>query len=203
MGNIDFSCNINPLGPPKGLLEKIDLVKLVSSYPDHTNQKAIESLSLYYALPKENLAVGGGSTEFFFAIPDALNVDIGIVVVPSFWEYEISLKHSNRKLLYFKTYANDEFQINLLELRRLLLTAIGRKTNPTLYLCNPNNPTSTLIKPEEILKLCEDFPQTKVIVDETYLLFRQDYDTLSLMRKASEHNNLIVVTSFSKFFTVP
>jgi len=200
---IDFSCNVNPLGPPKGLLERIDLEKVVSSYPDHTNKMAIESLSSRYSLPQENLAVGGGSTEFFFTIPNAFNIGTGIVIAPTFWEYETSLKYANKKVRHFRTYAENRFQIDFEKLRELLSTANKKGFTHTLYLCQPNNPTSTLTDPEEIIKLCQEFPSDRFIVDETYLLFRQDYDTLSLMKEASESNNLIVITSFSKFFNVP
>lgn len=203
MENIDFSSNINPLDLPPGLLDKIDLEKLVSFYPDHTNREAIKSLSEYYALPQENLAVGNGSTDFFFTIPDALKIGTGIVVAPAFWEYGTSLKHADKKVWYFKTRAQDGFQIDLAKLRGLLSTAIQEKTNLALYLSNPNNPTSKLTNPKEILKLCEEFPAIKFIVDETYLLFRQDCNNLSLIRDAPKHKNLVVITSFSKFFTVP
>ena len=203
MESIDFSCNINPLGPPKGLLGRIDLEKLVSSYPDHTNRKAIRSLSEHYALSEENLAVGGGSTEFFFTIPCALNIAAGVLATPTFWEYEASLKRVKKKVMYFKTHAREGFEVDLTKLRKLLSATNGEKNSHALYICNPNNPTSTLIHPGEVLKLCEEFPATKFIVDETYLLFRQDYDDLSLMKESSERNNLIVITSFSKFFAVP
>ena len=200
---IDFSCNINPLGPPKGLLEKIDLEKVVSSYPDNTNQDAIRSISTHYALPQENLAVGGGTTDFFFTIPNAFDIGTGIVVVPTFWEYETSLKNAKKNVVYFNTHAEDGFHIDFAKLGGLLSTATRKRTDCALYLCQPNNPTSTLIDPKEILKLCEEFPTARFIVDETYLLFRQDYDDLSLVKEASERNNLIVITSFSKFFAVP
>jgi len=201
MNTIDFSCNVNPLGPPKGLLNKVDLEKLVSSYPDFTNQEAIKSLCEHYALQADSLAVGVGSTEFFFTIPEAFDISTGVVVVPAFWEYETSLRRAGKKVLHFETQANDAFQIDFDGLRKLLSTI--KNTAHALYIGNPNNPTSALTNPKDILKLCEEFPETKVIVDETYLLFRPDYDKLSLMGRVSEHTNLIVVTSFSKFFTIP
>ena len=136
MESKDFSCNINPLGLPKGLLERIDLGKLVSSYPDHTNRKAIRSISEHYALSEENLAIGGGSTEFFFTIPSALNITTGVLVTPTFWGYEASLKHAKRNVMYFKTHARNGFEIDLTKLRELLSATNGGNNNQALYLCN-------------------------------------------------------------------
>jgi len=200
---IDFSCNVNPLGPPPEILANVDLEKAVSSYPDHTNQSSIDSISAHFSLPQECVAVGGGSTEFFFTFPKAFDIGTGILVTPSFWEYEVSLKHAHQRIIYFPTYSDDGFHIDFAKLGELLSSGARRGLHHTVYLCQPNNPTSTLSDPQEVLSICEQFPTTRVIVDETYLLFRQDYEQLSLIREASQRANLIVVTSFSKFFTVP
>ena len=66
--SIDFSCNVNPLGIPREALEFLNsnLEFFLSSYPDYQNKEALKSISKFYNLPEDNLAIGNGSTEFFF-----------------------------------------------------------------------------------------------------------------------------------------
>lgn len=66
-----------------------------------------------------------------------------------------------------------------------------------------NNPTSALYDKKRLLKLIEDNPNVQFIVDETYLLFRSDFAEQSLSGQANEHENLHVVLSLSKFFSIP
>lgn len=203
MRNMDFSCNVNPLGPPKSIFKNIDLGRLVSLYPDYFNKTMIDALSSFYSLPTENLAVGNGSTELFFTIPRALDISAGLIVAPSFWEYEQSLRLNGKKVFYFKAHEHNGFDMEQERLRRNISSVSRQNSNLAVYICNPNNPTSTLMQPENILALCDEFSSTKFIIDETYLMFRNDYDDLSLMGKIMGHKNLVVVTSLSKFYTIP
>lgn len=202
---INFGSNTNPLGPPSKVLEILytDLEGILSSYPGHGNKEAIKEFSNFYDVPEETLAIGNGSTEFFFVLPKALDITEGIVIIPTFWEYDFSLKRLNRNVKYFKTSPKEGFQINFSNLEDVISAMSEEGGNIGVYICNPNNPTSTLVKPDHVLNLCEKFREVKFIIDETYLLFRTDYDNLSLMRRAHQYPNIVVVTSFSKFFTLP
>ena len=53
-----------------------------------------------------------------------------------------------------------------------------------VYLCNPNNPTSTLIDKNELSQLISKHKNTTFVVDETYLLFRKDYSKITLTMEA-------------------
>ena len=194
---IDFSGNLNPLEMPDGILRKVKLKSLIKTYPDYKNIKATDAISRYYGIPVENIAVGVGSTEFFFAIPRALNFERGIVTSPTFWEYEFSLNTTGKRVQFLERKEEEGFSINKNALRNII------STRDAVYLCNPNNPTSTLTRQEDIEEICSEFPKTTFVVDETYLLFRRDYERLSLMREATKRKNLVVVTSLSKFFSIP
>ena len=41
----------------------------------------------------------------------------------------------------------------------------------TVFICNPNNPTGSLIPKEELEWLCRSHPGTNFIIDESYLPF--------------------------------
>lgn len=199
---IDFSSNLNPLGPPKRALEKVNLGNIISRYPENQSLEAVNSVSRFCSIPLDNLAIGAGSTEFFFTIPGTLGLDQGVVVVPTFWEYETSLRLNGMKVERVYTRGSEGFRLDFEEIRRIL-KAVPRKTKTALYLCNPNNPTSVLSDSKKILELCDEFPDVSTIVDETYLMFRRDYTSRSLMSEATKRKNLSVLLSLSKFFAVP
>lgn len=69
------------------------------------------------------------------------------------------------------------------------------KENPKLvFLCHPNNPTSTALNPEIIYQLCESIDGF-VIVDEAYIEFS---DLTSIIYDLPRFNNLIVLRTLSK-----
>ena len=58
---IDFSANINPLGPPAGLLAYLaEQLETVTSYPDPACRKLISMLNEYYQ-PRQSIVVGNGA----------------------------------------------------------------------------------------------------------------------------------------------
>jgi histidinol-phosphate aminotransferase len=77
------------------------------------------------------------------------------------------------------------------------LEAIVRKleSRPRLFfVCNPNNPTGTLLAPETIVALARSAPQTLVVVDELYVAFTER----SVVPPALELPNVVALHSLSK-----
>ncbi|NTV55222.1 MAG: aminotransferase class I/II-fold pyridoxal phosphate-dependent enzyme [Candidatus Moranbacteria bacterium] len=66
-----------------------------------------------------------------------------------------------------------------------------------------NNPTSVLYEKERLLSIVKEFPDVIFVVDETYLLFRSDFSSLTLSDSATTYENLFVIMSLSKFFSLP
>ena len=76
-----------------------------------------------------------------------------------------------------------------------IIEAIDEKTK-FVFICNPNNPTSTKTPRDDILKVVENARNQIVVVDECY--YEYCGDTLSDV--INEYENLIVARSFSKGF---
>ena len=71
------------------------------------------------------------------------------------------------------------------------------KYNPKLiFICNPNNPTGTVLSAEEIIRLSTINKNSLVVVDELYEKFNGD----SLLDKIdfSKNNNIVIIQSHSK-----
>jgi histidinol-phosphate aminotransferase len=77
------------------------------------------------------------------------------------------------------------------------VAAVGRRLAAApriFFVCNPNNPTGTLLAPATIVELAQAAPDTLVVVDELYVAFTGQ----SVIPAALELSNVIVLHSLSK-----
>jgi histidinol-phosphate aminotransferase len=63
-----------------------------------------------------------------------------------------------------------------------------------LFVCNPNNPTGTMLDPEAIVALARSAPETLVVVDELYVAFTGQ----SVIPRALDLDNVVALQSLSK-----
>ncbi len=194
----DFSSNINPLGPSKKALDELkNNLNLLSSYPDVDYVDLKKSISTYADCKSENIVLGLGSTEI---LKDAINFfapKISMILSPCYSEYERELKKISSKIIEYNLEEKNNFKINLDEIIKI----INEKKVEFLIFANPNNPTGTILKSQEIEKILNE-TKTKILVDETYIEFtnRDVYSSTSLTKF---YKNLIVVRGTSKFFALP
>lgn len=79
-----------------------------------------------------------------------------------------------------------------------LLAATGPNTS-MLYLCNPNNPTGTVVAGDALRAACrEAAARTLVVVDEAYLDLADPARTESMLPLVREGANVVVLRTFSK-----
>ena len=194
----DHSSNINAVAPVK---KAVDAIKKnadsVLRYPDHRNRKLTSLVSNYFNVPIQNISVGVGSTQLLFDIPKLLPYKRAVIVVPTFWEYKV-LNERNKKPVK-KIFLTEEegFKLDYALLEKNI------KPGDAVFICNVNNPTSTIYQKKRLLKLMRDNPKTQFIVDETYLLFRGDYEKQTFSKEAKKTKNIHVIASLSKFFALP
>lgn len=73
-----------------------------------------------------------------------------------------------------------------------------KENNPKLTIvCNPNNPTGTVIKRDKVLEIVKSTDEI-VIVDEAYMEFSEE----SVVDEIENYKNLIVVKTLSKAFSM-
>ena len=70
-----------------------------------------------------------------------------------------------------------------------------------VYICNPNNPTGTIVTREELAKFFTRVPQsTIVVVDEAYYDFVEDQRCASASEWMKKLPNVVIVRTFSKVY---
>lgn len=78
--------------------------------------------------------------------------------------------------------------------------AITPKTK-LIFVCNPNNPTGTIVGKKELLEFIESIPShILVVVDEAYMEYVTTDDYLETLPLLSQFDNLIVLRTFSKIY---
>jgi threonine-phosphate decarboxylase len=197
---IDFSANINPLGPPKCLPGTIRKnIKMLIHYPEPQTKTLKESLAQHHCLSNQNIIVGNGSIELVYLIFRAFKAKLVLIPAPTFSEYEFAAKAEGTSCLFFKTQEKDNFKVDIAGFIKLIPKA------DLIFLCNPNNPTGTLILPQEILVILDTCKKHKkiLVVDEAFADFLGSSDKSSLAALVSKNKHLMILRSLTKFFALP
>ena len=193
---IDMSSNINPLGPPPGLLDFLnDNLSKITRLPEIDNQDTIKSVAEFLALEPERLLVGNGTTEFIYLIPRALEIKKSLIVGPTYSDYQDALNRNQVPASIFLAGESEGFQPDLNRISKCL------NQFDTVYLCNPNNPTGVLLSHERLYHLCQSHPEVRFIVDESYLPFVLNAEKETMLK--SGLSNVLVLLSISKIFGIP
>ncbi|MGA2542164.1 MAG: histidinol-phosphate transaminase [Verrucomicrobiota bacterium] len=193
---IKMASNENPLGPsPAALAALKAAARQLHLYPDGNAFYFKQKLAAKLGVDTANLILGNGSNEILEFIAHAL-MGPGVEVVMSqycFLVYPLvtRLLGANPIIVPARDYGHD-------------LPALGRAITPrtrVIFLANPNNPTGTLARPEDLLQLLDQTPpQVVVVLDEAYLEYLpQPQDLVPLIRRG-EKPNLILLRTFSKIY---
>lgn len=193
---VDFSSNINPLGPPKGLEEVlIEAFKSLEAYPDIKYRKLKTSLSLYLKCQQDNILVGNGAVELInnFVIP----VKRVVVMTPSFSEYE------QRAIAHGKEVVSISYNKDFIPDIHSLSGTI--KQGDLLIVGNPNNPTGLRIDKEKLIEIYKLIIERDayLLLDEAFYEFcPQDYDSIELF-KPKDYKGVGIIRAATKFFGLP
>lgn len=197
---IDFSANINPLGLSSDIKNIIlSGIKNISHYPDPESSVVKESLSSYLKVPQDNLLIGNGSAELIFLLNFALRPKRALIPIPTFNEYERAVSLAGGKCIFLDAYCMDNCQSKITAALKKL------RSGDLIFICNPNNPTGSLFKKEEINFLAHECEKRMVIllIDEVFMDFVADKNNISMFMTAAKKNHILVLGSLTKFFAIP
>jgi threonine-phosphate decarboxylase len=193
---IDMSSNLNPLGPPQGLVQHlIDTMDTIISLPEVNSKKITSMLADRYGMAHESVLAGNGTTQFIYNIPRALKTQKALVVGPSYADYSDACTMHKAECRMFVTKEKDGFRPDMDELKKAVAKV------DTVFICNPNNPTGMMWDNDELQTLCRSFPETFFVIDESYLPFARDSYAESAI--SFRLPNVLVLNSMSKVFRIP
>ncbi len=196
-----FSANVNPLGISpllkKTLSEHLDSI---STYPDREYRSLRKSIAEYAGTDMENVIVGNGTSELISLLIQIRHPGKAMIIGPTYSEYERSVEIEGGSSYYYPLKEEEDFVLDVTDLIKSLNESID-----LLIICNPNNPTSTVIPAGDMRKILDACKRYNifVMVDETYMEFEKDIKHLSSVSLTRYYNNIIILRGTSKFFAAP
>lgn len=191
---LDFSSNTSPAGMPHSVKSAIKKrVDEMEHYPDADSLSLISSLKKYTGLSDSNIIVGNGAIEILYNFCTAfLSKKHVLIPTPTFSEYESASKLVDCKFIFFKT-------MNLSENIDSFISKIP--FNGCVFVCNPNNPTGTILSKKQLTKIISAAKNKSsfVFVDECFieLVPESNESVINLIKK---YDNLFILRSLTKSF---
>jgi adenosylcobyric acid synthase len=191
---IDFSANINPLGPPDGIgscLAK-NLWK-ISHYPAPGSPGLIKSAAKHFRIEPGMILAANGATELLDAAARAFARKTALIPAPAYAGYAESAARNNLNIKYIlPRIGEEEIFPGLDETARHINEQI------IVFLGRPGNPTGHLPDPEKLKTVISENPGAFFVIDESFLDF-----TPQKSLAGSGLPNLLVVYSMTKFYALP
>ena len=187
---IDFSSNINPHGPVSAVFDALRGVDF-AAYPDPDCLALRRGLADQHGRPMDQIVAGNGTAELIWLLAFAFlsSGDRVAIVGPTFGEYARASALTGAVVDEVRAESADNFVVDAVAVDTLL------QREPKLcFVCNPNNPTGSVLPLETIDEWARRYPRTLFVIDEAYI------DFVLGMRSAisMDAENVLVLRSMTK-----
>lgn len=199
-GVIDFSVNMNPLGPPDGVKEAVRRsAELISRYPDDRSEELTALLAEREGLQKSDIICGNGAAELIFLWAEAVKPRRAVLAAPYFAEYERALKAAGCDRIIIHMRREEEGF-------RMTDSIFDDLTEDTdaLILCNPDNPTGLLIGQHlmaDIIRRCRQYG-IHLLVDECFLALCDHGIDHSVKKYLVSEPEIFLLNAFTKTYAM-
>lgn len=194
---IRLSSNENPYGPSKKVQERIQKSFVHGCrYPYAYSDDLAEQLAKKHEVAPESIIITGGSTEGLriTGLTFASNGGEIISGQPTFLAMMTYAEQWGATINWVPVGEDKGYDLDEIEKR------ISAKTK-LIFLCNPNNPTGTLVPAKELVDFCEVASKKAIIFsDEAYYDFIETPDYPSMIDAVKRGDNVIVSKTFSKVY---
>lgn len=199
---MDFSVDINPLGPPASVRATIiKHVDDIQRYPDPQASALRAAIARHHRIPAACVLPGNGTAELIAWLPHLRPLRKALVFAPTFIEYEWAAAHVNAEVDYMMAEESLQFQWEMSGIdwpERL-------RGVDLVVLCNPNNPTGAVVPRDQVLELAVacDHAGSLLVVDEAFVDFIEDPARVSVAPFIERFEHLMVLRSLTKLFAIP
>jgi len=189
--------NENPFGPSdKAKKAIVDAMAHSYQYPFMFQEDIYGKIADYEGIQKENILMAAGSSPLLMASAMYFSKPGGNIVTgdPSYEDLPHKASRFNEK--WVKVPLTPDYKLDLDAMEK----AIDGNTG-LVYICNPNNPTGTVLDAEKLKSFCERVSKrVTVFVDEAYIDYLADPMGMSMIGAVKAGQNIIVARTFSKLY---
>jgi threonine-phosphate decarboxylase len=188
---VDFSANINPLGPAPLVISALrNSLETVQVYPDESASRLVSRLSNELHVSAEHILAGNGATDLLYFFIRSIRPETASLIVPTFTEYRRALAGCRTAIDIVTLKPDDLYRLPNLE-----------TSNDLVILTNPNNPTGTYTPPDLLCEWIQHIPaSTQILLDEAFVEFTAGP---SMVHETMRFPNLWVLRSMTKFYAIP
>ena len=194
---VRLSSNENPYGPSQRVRVRIkQSFEHACRYPYAYSDELAEQLAKKHGVSPESIIVTGGSTEGLKVTGITFAANGGEIISgqPTFLAMMDYAKQWGATVKWVPVGEDKGYDLEAIEKQ------ISSNTK-LVFLCNPNNPTGTLVPAQKLVDFCAvASKKTIVFSDEAYYDFIEDPIYPSLIEAVKRGENVIVSKTFSKVY---
>lgn len=196
---VKLSSNESPWPPfPKAQRAVQGIASRLNRYPDPYSGMLRERVALHMGVPRQQICLGNGSNELITFIAQAVlgPNDEAVFAWPSFVVYPIVCQLMGARAV--RVPLDDGWRHDL----AAMADAVTEKTR-LLFVCDPNNPTGTIVTKDEVARLMQAVPERCLVVfDEAYFEYADDPDFGTGMAHFDGERAVVVLRTFSKMYAL-
>jgi threonine-phosphate decarboxylase len=183
----DFSTNVWYGGEPTGLKDYVfSQWATVNRYPEVLAESLAARVAAHHGVPPAQVLMSSGTTESIYLVAQAWAGRRTTILTPAFAEYEDACRLHGHALHFLPW--SDLQQDTLL-------------TSDLVFICNPNNPTGSVLPAEVVASLLATTPHTVFVLDEAFIEFTTSIQTLIPL--LAQFDNLLLMRSLTKAYAIP
>lgn len=189
--------NENPFGPSAKAKKAIEAAMDTSyQYPFMYYGQLIDQIAAFEGVKKENIFLDAGSSPLLLAsaIHFSKNGASIITADPSYDDLPKKAAEVSGKIVYVPLTADYKLDLDAME------KAVDGSTS-LVYVCNPNNPTATVLDTAKLKAFCERVSKkVPVFIDEAYIDYLPNPQAATMIDAVKKGQNVIVARTFSKLY---
>lgn len=189
--------NENPFGPSEKAKKAIaDAAPTGYQYPFMYLKDLSGKIADHEGLKEENILMASGSSPLLMAAAIYFSKPGGNIVSGATTYEDLPSKAVKFNENWVKVPMTADFKLDLDAIEK----AIDGNTG-LVYICNPNNPTATVVDTDKLKAFCERVSKrVTVFIDEAYIDYMPDPASTTLMGGVKAGQNIIVARTFSKIY---
>lgn len=193
---VKLASNENVLGPSESAVRAMrEALSETYLYPEGSGYELRKAIAEKNNIDIDNVILGAGSDEIGQMIGLAYMDGTNSIIVGEygFIRYEMTGNIMGARVLKTKM---PEFRYDV----DAILNSLDGSVI-AVFVCNPNNPTGTIVNKKDMEKLIGKIPENVlIVVDEAYFEYVDSDDYETCLKYIGEKNNVIVLRTFSKIY---
>jgi histidinol-phosphate aminotransferase len=192
-----LSANENPFGPsPKAKKAIEEAINTSYRYAFGASRDLVTKIAAYEGIQPGQVLMAAGSSPLLLAAAMYFSKDGGNIITGDPSYQDLPEKAAQFKAQLIKVPLTADYKLDLVAMEKSITA-----DTKLIYLCNPNNPTATVLDTAELKAFCERVSaKVPIFIDEAYIDYLDDPKGASMMEAVRKGQNVIIARTFSKLY---